>query len=198
MSKTLFEWAQPRPPYRIDFSDRKSVSENDVFLITMPVKAIARWNNRIPDDFDDEGNPVSYRKGYEVHVFPDQVNSNPDRFEKNYLFNCMPEAPSTEDADVYFVNRMGSHLQISVEGPLANRLDKIYDRIPKRGGYSRMTAKDKEFFEQNKVSLLDTSRNEYEDQEKVVTTDKEFAESVDSCVERFLKEMGDILEKHLE
>lgn len=197
MSKVEFTWAMPQEVRAADFTNKNSVAEHEVFLATMPVKAMARWNKRIPEDWDDEGKPLSYRAGYELHVLPGQVNSNPESLTCIPLYHQLPEEEKTVDADVYFMNRDGGQLQIAVEGPLQSKLDRLYSKLPRRNGYSRISEKeDKAFFEQNPVSLLDVSSSEHEDREKLVTTRQAFADEVDACVSRFLKEFSDILDRH--
>lgn len=45
---------------------------NDIGIVTLPVKVLFEWSDKIVVDVDEYDNPVEHRSGYVMQVMPNQ------------------------------------------------------------------------------------------------------------------------------
>lgn len=80
-----FNWEQPK---RVE----PDVCHGDIRVVTIPVKALFVWSDKIVSAWDEEGNALEFTSGYIIKVLHDQTAIYKDQpstlVGRSYIMGC--------------------------------------------------------------------------------------------------------------
>lgn len=89
-----YNWEQPKR--RVE----PEVCHGDVRIVTIPVKALFVWSDKIVTDWDEDGRALDFTSGYIIKVLNDQTAIYKDQpstlVGRSYIMECDPYEKSGE------------------------------------------------------------------------------------------------------